>query len=172
MYTLVVAGTISYTPIYIQKRLCILLNKALVAGTLSDMTRSSESGKQVFGRVSIVPEEFGRVISDRRKHLKLSLRDVADRAGVALGTVQNAERGDIKMGLDNLLRILAALNLLPENILRVDDQLVPTASPLEGRLTDLASNAESETFLRNLADLLKDARSTAPDKAKPKKRSN
>ena len=64
-----------------------------------------------------------------RKLRGLTQAQLADRAGVARGTVQRIEAGDMGVSLENLLRVLRALGLLDA----IPDALDPLASDV-GRL--------------------------------------
>lgn len=62
-------------------------------------------------------ERIGRIIRDRREVLDLSLRDLSDESGVALGSLSQLERGH-NFTVHILLRLCSILDLTLD--LRID----------------------------------------------------
>ena len=79
-----------------------------------------------------------RVVADHivawRKLRNLTQAQLADRAGVSRSTVQNLERGDGGVSLENLLRVLRALGLM--------DRLAHALDPYESDVGRLRSDEQ------------------------------
>jgi transcriptional regulator with XRE-family HTH domain len=87
----------------------------------------------------------------------MSLRQVAAKANVALGTVQGFEKGDYTLRLDTFLKLLAAVDLLPTAVLNMDGETAaPEALTLDQELRRLSSNKNAQ-LLQALATLLQKA---------------
>lgn len=54
---------------------------------------------------------YGVVLRDRRKELKMTQRELAEKAGTARSYIVRVERGETDMQLSSLLRIAAALRM-------------------------------------------------------------
>jgi transcriptional regulator with XRE-family HTH domain len=82
-------------------------------------------------RVPLSPEErtrIGRDLQRRREALDLKQEDIATKADIGIGTVQNIEHNKVKVGLDNLERYAVAVGtslvqlLHPEALQPLDDR--------------------------------------------------
>ena len=88
-----------------------------------------------FDRADIPPAKrviVSRAIRARRKELKLSLHDLAERIGVAVSTVSKLETGKIGLSFERMEKIGQALDM---------DYVELLAISRDGGLTDLASPA-------------------------------
>lgn len=54
---------------------------------------------------------YGVVLRDRRKELKMTQSELAEKAGTARSYIARVERGETDMQLSSFLRIAAALNV-------------------------------------------------------------
>src|ERR1043166_6536747 len=98
------------------------------------MKRKPESVAK-YGRVSIDPSNLQRQVAERRSALGLSLRDVAQKAGVSPTTVSKLEKGDFRVQLDSFLRVLSVLELLPENVIKTDGKsTLPQPTSIEKKI--------------------------------------
>ncbi|MBV9111082.1 MAG: helix-turn-helix domain-containing protein [Gemmatimonadetes bacterium] len=87
--------------------------------------------------------DFGRLIQDRRRELRLTLRDFAARAGMDPGNVSKIERGRLAPPQDEgiLTRICLALEYEPGD--PAAQQLRDVAASQNGRIpADILSNDE------------------------------
>jgi transcriptional regulator with XRE-family HTH domain len=70
--------------------------------------------------------EIGQQLTTWRKLLGLTAEQVADRAGIARGTVQRLEHGDLGVGLGAVLSVASGLGLV--------DAIVTATDPYETAL--------------------------------------
>jgi transcriptional regulator with XRE-family HTH domain len=64
------------------------------------------------GKVEIAFKDAGESIRTWRKLYRLKAAQVADRAGISLGTLRKIEKGDPGVGMDAFLEVLRSLGLL------------------------------------------------------------
>ncbi|MDR1427214.1 MAG: helix-turn-helix domain-containing protein [Bifidobacteriaceae bacterium] len=64
--------------------------------------------------------EIGQQLATWRKLLGLTAEQVADRAGIARGTLRRLERGDLGVGLGAVLSVAAGLGVLDRIVLATD----------------------------------------------------
>jgi hypothetical protein len=127
-----------------------------------------DSSKVQFGRVSIDKAAACRLFEKRRAELKMSLRAVAKKADVSLATVHNFSKGDFGLGLENFLRILSAVQLLPTSILQIDGRVeLPEKFLNEEQLKRFSDENNLPGLLRELAGLLEESKQSK----KPAKKS-
>ena len=77
------------------------------------------------------PEELGRQLGERRRALKLSKAELAQRAGKVREVVYRLEKGE-DTTVSSLLAVLSALGLA----LRVEPVGLPTAAEVAARFQD------------------------------------
>jgi len=109
-----------------------------------------------FGRVRFTPTALGDKLRERRQAQGMSLRDVAEKSGVASSTIHSVEQGNYHVQLDRFLLILAALDLVPSEVL-IEDRAEnhPPPTPKERAVAELiSSETDTPTLLRKLADIL------------------
>jgi transcriptional regulator with XRE-family HTH domain len=92
------------------------------------------------------------MIRDRRASQGLSLRELADKSGVASSTIHNLEQGSYKLQLDKFLAILGALDLTPNEVLEIDQRIeVPPLTEHEALVAKLLRGGNYAELLRLLA---------------------
>ncbi len=112
-----------------------------------------------FGRIAIDPEKLRTVIIEQRTRLGLSHRALAQKAGVAPTTVYNLEQGKYKLQLDKFLAVLGALDLVPENVIEIDNKLeILPESELERQVKEIALIESPEQMLARLSELVRSIR--------------
>ena len=107
-----------------------------------------------YGRIVIDPSHIVAVISERRQAHNLSLRALAEKADVSLGTVVALEQGRHNVQLEKLLQVLAVLDLVPQDLW----QTLPTdvtKESLQHQLEDVASAPVPSEFLARLSRVFK-----------------
>ncbi len=64
-----------------------------------------------------VLKEMGRLLTERRKQLRLTQEDVAERADLTDQTISTAETGRKALRPENIIKICAALDISPDYLL-------------------------------------------------------
>ncbi len=115
---------------------------------------------------SIIRKTIGSRIRNRRKEMKLSLQNVADKLGISVSTVHRYENGTIdntkKLVLESIARVL---HVTPEWLKgETDDILLEPGNPSLNGITDvfneiiaeypLEADEQANEFSRNLLQLL------------------
>ena len=90
-----------------------------------------KSSTEVYGADEFVPVNLGVTIRLRRKHLKLTLNDVATVSGLSVGFVSQVERGQTILSLMSFYHIGEALRIEMSELLRVSNK-----QPLYRRASD------------------------------------
>lgn len=91
--------------------------------------------------------ELGRLIRDRRNNLGLTVRQLAEQAGMNFATLARIEQGQFAApGPDKLARIAEALGLSTADVFGLADYTVPTDLPsfqpyLRGKYRDMPAAA-------------------------------
>jgi transcriptional regulator with XRE-family HTH domain len=75
------------------------------------------------------PAEIAAAVAAVRRGKGWSLRDVAERAAVSPTTVQSLERGDLRLRLDNFLKVLDVLCLRPGDLITAPVAVQKPAPP-------------------------------------------
>ena len=71
-------------------------------------------------------KEFGKRIHDTRISVTMTQRELAERAGVSLSTMERIENGD-NVKIENILNVMRALSLLSNlDILIPEQEIIPT----------------------------------------------
>jgi transcriptional regulator with XRE-family HTH domain len=108
-----------------------------------------------YGRTRLDPERIASVIRERRAALGISLRDLADKSGVASSTIHNLEQGSYKLQLDKFLAILGALDLVPQEVLEIDQRIEsPPLTEQEANVARLLRAGDHAALLRLVAEQL------------------
>lgn len=110
-----------------------------------------------FGRTNVDVEHMADVLRTRRIKLGLSQRDLAERSSVSTTTIFNLEQGTCKVQLDIFLQVLAALDLIPQQVLHIDSNITavtPTVKELE--LLEAIRTRDFPRLLNHIATLLGD----------------
>lgn len=110
-------------------------------------------------------KRIGEMIRLRRIAAELTIREVADAAGLSVGVVHALEHGRLSIQLDNFLRVLAVLALSPEDVLRDIAPQQTTSAPIERAISERA-----RTDLPGLVKLIAEALSKTKKSKKPKAR--
>ena len=84
-----------------------------------------------------------------RKARGLTQAEVAERAELSDRTYADIERGSVTMRVDSLLKICSALNITPNDILVMDNDLDVTEEDITNKIRDCSSK-EKETVLKLL----------------------
>lgn len=106
-----------------------------------------------FGRVSIDRDAMARTLRERREAQGLTIRQLAAKSGVGATTVHSLEQGGSGVNLETFLRVLAALDLLPHHVLRIDDaETLPPATEVEAKIATLLRQGHFADVLRLLAE--------------------
>ena len=84
-----------------------------------------------------VLKEMGRRLAERRKQLRLTQEEVAERADLTEQTISTAETGRKALRPENIIKICAVLNISPDYLLLGNITGVDTSILVEkiGRLT-------------------------------------
>lgn len=90
-----------------------------------------------------------RLYEIRNKKL-LSRLEVAEKAELSDRTYADIERGNTNMRIDTLLKICAALNITPNDILITENDIVVTESYIADTIKN-CTNSEKETALKLLS---------------------
>ena len=85
-----------------------------------------------------------------RKNKGLTQAEVAEKAELSDRTYADIERGSATMRVDSLLKICGALNITPNEILVVDNNIEITEQDIAETIKD-CSNNEKETALKLLS---------------------
>ena len=85
-----------------------------------------------------------------RKAKGLTQAEVAEKAELSDRTYADIERGSVTMRVDSLLKICGALNITPNEILVVDNNIKITEQDIAETIKD-CSNNEKETALKLLS---------------------
>lgn len=110
-----------------------------------------------YGRISIDASKLREQIAERRSAIGMSLREVADKAGVSASTVHKLEKGDHRVQLDCFLQVLAVLDLLPENVFEIDGEAkAPPPTSIEKKIARWSATQDAPKLLENLAKLLRE----------------
>ena len=115
---------------------------------------SRKNNSVTFGRVVIDPSHIQSTITKRRQEKGLSLRALAEKADVSLGTVVALEQGRHNVQLEKLLQVLAVLDLVPQDLWKTLPSDV-TRDSLEDQLKDIAEAPIPSEFLARLARVFK-----------------
>jgi transcriptional regulator with XRE-family HTH domain len=108
-----------------------------------------------YGRTRLDPERIASVIRERRASLGISLRELADKSGVASSTIHNLEQGSYKLQLDKFLAILGALDLVPQEVLEIDQRIEsPPLTEQEAHVARLLRTGDHAALLRLVAEQL------------------
>ena len=110
-----------------------------------------------FGRTKVDLKHMADVLKFRRTKLGMSQRDLADRSAVSTTTIFNMEQGTCKVQLDIFLQVLAALDLIPQQVLYIDSKITevaPTENELE--LLDAIRTRDFPRLLTHIATLVGD----------------
>lgn len=83
-------------------------------------------------RPQIVAAEVIRLLSEERQRLGLSMKGVADKAGISHTMVSRMERGLRNPTLDTLLRISGAMGIELSPIVRQAEAVSPFSTPPQG----------------------------------------
>ena len=84
-------------------------------------------------------ELLGRRLRKLRKARKWSPEQVAAKAGIDPQEVVRIERGEARVGLETVVRLLAAIRLEPDDLKRMADAERRGAAPVERHRRDLSS---------------------------------
>ena len=105
-----------------------------------------------FGRVTIDREQMARLFRERRETFGLTIRELAAKAGVGATTVHSLEQGMSGVNLETFLRVLAALELLPHHVLKIDEtDIPPPPTEQEALVAKLLREGNLAELLRLLA---------------------
>lgn len=117
------------------------------------------SGRKTrFGRTTVDLDHMGQVLTARRQKLGLSQRELAEKADVAPTTIHNLEHGSCKVQLDKFLQVLAALDLIPQQILEIDEVVSsPAPTKFESEMIELIRSRNTAKLLFRIAELLEDS---------------
>ncbi len=91
----------------------------------------------------------GNKLYEIRNKKLMTRAEVAEKADISDRTYADIERGSVTMRVDSLLKICNALNITPNDILVVDDELEITEQYIADKIKD-RSNNEKETALKLL----------------------
>lgn len=101
---------------------------------------------------------IGKIIHDRRSELGLTMKELAEKVGVAEGTISRWESGEIKnMRRDAVAALAKALNLSPKILMGWDDNEEPRAYYLNPETARMAQAIYDNPELGYLFDAAKDA---------------
>ena len=107
-------------------------------------------------RVTVDPAVLRAVLRERRAALDLSIADLAGLAKVAPATIHRLEGGNYRVQLDKLLLILNALDLVPTQIMAIDDKRdAPPSTDLERELAKAVRRGNSADLLETIAKILR-----------------
>lgn len=84
-------------------------------------------------------ELLGRRLRKLRKQRKWSPDQVAEKAGIDPQEVLRIERGEARVGLETVVRLLAAIRLEPADVEKLADAERREAAPVERYRRDLSS---------------------------------
>lgn len=91
------------------------MNKNEVDTKISDIIGELKDLQQVLAQDQTAQnfpiENMEILIKQSRKNMKLSLSDVSDLSGIAIGTVHKIESGNQKVNLNNLISVLEVLGI-------------------------------------------------------------
>lgn len=118
------------------------------------MVNSRKSNSVTYGRVVISPTHIQNTVVERRQAQGLSLRALAEKAGVSLGTVVALEQGRHNVQLEKLLQVLAVLDLVPQDLWKTLPSDV-TIDSLQDQLKEIAEAPVPSDFLARLAKIFK-----------------
>jgi transcriptional regulator with XRE-family HTH domain len=108
-----------------------------------------------FGRVTIDREQMASLFRERREVFGLTIRELAAKAGVGATTVHSLEQGNSGVNLETFLRVLAALELLPQHVLKIDEtDIAPPPTEREALVARLLREGDHAALLRLLAEQL------------------
>jgi len=97
---------------------------------------------------------LGRLLRERRNQLRLSIRDVAQLAGIGVATVHALERGRLQIQLDNFLQVLRVLELSAGDALPPSGEKQELPSPMfNSKLSDRV-HADLPGLLKEIAEVL------------------
>ncbi len=80
---------------------------------------------------AVVTKELARLISARRKSLKLSQEEVAKSAGVSRSYYSDIERGLRNISVESLVRVSTALTVRPSDILKFAEEATGETSLID-----------------------------------------
>ena len=101
---------------------------------------------------------IGRVIYERRTALGLTMKELADKVGVAEGTISRWESGEIKnMRRDAVAALAKALNISPSLLMGWEDGEEPKTYYLDPKTAEMAQAIYDNPDLGYLFDAAKDA---------------
>ncbi|MBQ8869564.1 MAG: helix-turn-helix transcriptional regulator [Oscillospiraceae bacterium] len=94
--------------------------------------------------------EIGNKLYKTRKNKGLTQAEVAEKAELSDRTYADIERGSTNMRLETLLKICNALNITPNDILVIDNNIEITEQDIAETIKN-CSNNEKETALKLLS---------------------
>ena len=94
--------------------------------------------------------EIGNKLYETRKNKGLTQAEVAEKAELSDRTYADIERGSTNMRLETLLKICNALNITPNDILVIDNDIKITEQDIV-EIVKNCSNNEKETALKLLS---------------------
>ena len=95
---------------------------------------------------------MARLFRERREAFSLTIRQLAAKAGVGATTVHSLEQGNSGVNLETFLRVLAALELLPQHVLKIDEMdIPPPPTEQEALVARLMREGDHAGLLRHLA---------------------
>ncbi|MBX7244144.1 MAG: helix-turn-helix domain-containing protein [Candidatus Sumerlaeaceae bacterium] len=101
------------------------------------------------------PVHVSGVIRNRREELGLTIADLANKAHVSASTVHRLESGNYRIRFDNMLVILDTLDLVPGNIITVDDTAVPVnPTQAESEIIQIFRQKDPLAVMQQVAELL------------------
>jgi hypothetical protein len=108
-----------------------------------EATRMSDAGSGIAG-----PGDLGRRVTDRRRQLRLSCQQLAARAGMAVGYLEDLESRPAHPTTDAVLRLASALDTTPSALLGGDVDRAPgPGRPAARPNLDALSRAEAQRLL-------------------------
>lgn len=63
------------------------------------------------GIIKLETESIQKIVRETRKSMKVTQGELSDLSGIALGTVQKIEKGDLHVNLQNFMRIMEVMGI-------------------------------------------------------------
>ena len=109
------------------------------------MPRKSDKVRPELQHYQLDGALLGKSLARRRKHLKLSMQELSDRAGVSATTILKLEHGEITVQLDKFLQIMDQLGLPLDSVIgyggESQDQLL---DPLAKKVAEMLGDEKLE----------------------------
>ena len=102
-------------------------------------------------------KQIGRNVKTRRKELKMTQADLAERANLSVIHISHIETGNANMSIDALLAICHALSLTPNDIL-LGEYIYPSVEDMVFREHSNHLNYDDKLLLQNIYHYMEERR--------------